>query len=175
MKFCGLPVDVEYEKNKEWVTERMVITPLLEMDWMKIFKLTIGKIQLAENNQLEREKVFNRFPDVIENKETIDDTEINIQLKPGQYPIKQKARPVPLLFSILETLNIAHFGPVMTESTCTLRKKKPPRPFDLLKKANFNWVVTQLKPTLSLSITRRVSKTSCWAEIFYGSIRFWLI
>ena len=65
---------------------------------MKIFKLTIGKIQLAENNQSEREKVFNRLPDLFENNETIKQTikMINIQLKPGNYTIKQKARPVPL-------------------------------------------------------------------------------
>ena len=72
------------------------ITPLLGMDWMKKFKLTIGRIQLADNSQSEREKVFNKFPDLFENNETIKDAEINIQLKPGHYPVKQKARPVPL-------------------------------------------------------------------------------
>ena len=66
------------------------------MDWTKKSLPTIGRIQLAENNQSEREKVFKKFPDLFENKETLKDTEINIQLKPGQYPIKQKARPVPL-------------------------------------------------------------------------------
>ena len=30
------------------------------------------------------------------NNETINDTEINIQLKPRHYPVKQKARPGPL-------------------------------------------------------------------------------
>ena len=65
------------------------------MDWIKLFKLTIGKIQLAESKQSEREKVSNRFPDLFENNERKTDTEINIQLKPGHYPIK-KARPVPL-------------------------------------------------------------------------------
>ena len=63
---------------------------------MKKFKLTISKIQLAEINQSERDKVFNKFPDLFENNETIKDTEINIQLKPGHYPVKQKARPIPL-------------------------------------------------------------------------------
>ena len=43
------------------ITERKDITPQLGKDWMKKFKLTIGRIQLAENNQLEREKVFNKF------------------------------------------------------------------------------------------------------------------
>ena len=72
------------------------MTPLLGKNWMKKFKLTIGKIQLAETNQSECEKVFNKFTDLFENNETIKETEINIQLKPGHYPVKQKARPVPL-------------------------------------------------------------------------------
>ena len=101
VKFRGkIPVNVEHENNKQkmeiLITERTDITPLLGMDWMKKFKLTISKIQLAENNQSEREKVFNKFPDLFENNETIKDTEINIQLKPGHYPVKQKARPIPL-------------------------------------------------------------------------------
>ena len=41
----------------------MDITRLLKLDWMKKFKLTIGRKQLAENNQSERDKVFNKFPD----------------------------------------------------------------------------------------------------------------
>ena len=63
---------------------------------MKKFKLTIGRLQLAENNQSEREKVITKFPDLFETNETIKDTEIKIQLKPGHRPIKQKTRPVPL-------------------------------------------------------------------------------
>ena len=78
------------------ITERTDITPSLGMDWMKIFKLTIGRIQLAENNQSEKERIINKFPDLFENNETIKDTEIKIQLKPGHFPVKQKARPVPL-------------------------------------------------------------------------------
>ena len=101
VKFRGnIPVNVEHENNKQkleiFITERTDLTPLLGMDWMKEFKLTISKIQLAENNQSEREKVFNKFLDLFENNETIKDTEINIQLKPGHYPVKQKARPRPL-------------------------------------------------------------------------------
>ena len=101
VKFRGkIPVNLEYEDNKQkmeiLITERTDITPLLGMDWMKKFKLTIGRIQLADNSQSEREKVFNKFPDLFENNETIRDAEINIQLKPGHYPVKQKARPVPL-------------------------------------------------------------------------------
>ena len=101
VKFRGkIPVDIEYENNKQkmeiLMTERTDITPLLGMDWMKTFKLTIGRIQLAENNQSEKERIINKFPDLFENNETIKDTEIKIQLKPGHFPVKQKARPVPL-------------------------------------------------------------------------------
>ena len=101
VKFRGkIPENVEYENNKQkmdiLITERTDMTPLLGMEWMKKFKLTIGKIQLAKTNQSEREKVFNKFTDLFENNETIKDTEINIQLKPGPYPVNQKARPVPL-------------------------------------------------------------------------------
>ena len=78
------------------ITERADITPLLGMDWMKRFKLTIGKIQLAEIGQSEKERIINKFPDLFENNRTIKDTEIIIQLKPGHYPVNQKARPIPL-------------------------------------------------------------------------------
>ena len=86
---------MEYENNKQkmdiLITERTDITSLLGMDWMKKFKLTIGRIQLADNNQSEREKVFAKFPDLFENNVTIKDTEIKIQSKPGHLPSKQKA------------------------------------------------------------------------------------
>ena len=66
------------------------------MGWMKKFKLTVGRRQLVVTNQSEKGKVINKFPDLFENNRTIKDTEINIQLKPGHYPVKQKAGPIPL-------------------------------------------------------------------------------
>ena len=101
VKFRGkIPVNIEYENNKQkmeiLITERTDITPLLGMDWMKTFNLTMGRIQIAENNQSEKERIISKFPDLFENNETINDTEIKIQLKPGQFPVKQKAPPVPL-------------------------------------------------------------------------------
>ena len=90
------PVDVEDENSKQkmeiLITERTDVTPLLGMDWMKKFKLPIGRIRLAKDN----EKVFNKFPDSFENNGTIKDTEINIQPKQEHYPVKQKARTVSL-------------------------------------------------------------------------------
>ena len=101
VKFRGkIPVNIEYENNKQkmerLITERTDITPLLGMDWMRTFQLTIGKRQMTENNQSENERIFKKFPDLFENNETIKETEIKIQLKPGHYQVKHKARPVPL-------------------------------------------------------------------------------
>ena len=94
-----IPEDVEYENNKQkmqiLITERNDIAPLLGMDWMKKFKLTIGNIRSEESNQSEKKRVIEKFPDLFENDTTIKDTEINTQLKPGHYPVKQKARPIP--------------------------------------------------------------------------------
>ena len=69
VKFRGkIPVNFEYENNKQkmevLLTERTDITPLLGMDWMKTFNLTIGRIQLAENNQLEKEN-YKQIPGLV--------------------------------------------------------------------------------------------------------------
>ena len=101
VKFRGkILADVEYENNKGkmqiLITERNDITPFLGMDWMKKFKLTIGNIRTEENNQSEKKRVIEKFPDLFKNNNTIKDTEINIQQKPGHYPVKQKARRIPL-------------------------------------------------------------------------------
>ena len=95
VKFRGkIPVNIECENNKQKmeipITERTDITPLLGMDWMRTFKITIGKIQMTKNNQPENKRLFKKFPDLFENNETIKDIEIKIQLKPGHYPVEQK-------------------------------------------------------------------------------------
>ena len=87
VKFRGkIPVDIEYENNKQkihlLITERNDITPLLGMDWLKKFKLTIGNIRLDENNQSEKRRMIEKFPDLFRNNTTIKGTEINIHLKP---------------------------------------------------------------------------------------------
>ena len=63
---------------------------------MKKFNLTIRNIRTDENSQSEKKRVIEKFPDLFKNNTTIKDTEINIQSKPGHYPVKQKARPIPL-------------------------------------------------------------------------------
>ena len=77
------------------ITGRTDITPLLRIHWMKKFRITIGRFQLAANNQSEKEIVIVKFPDFFENNRTIKDTEMKTQLQPGYYPVKQKARPIP--------------------------------------------------------------------------------
>ena len=63
---------MEYENNKHkmelLLPERTDIRPLLGMDWMGKFKLTIRKLQLVGNNQSANEKVFRKFLDLFENK-----------------------------------------------------------------------------------------------------------
>ena len=56
-----------------------------------------GKIPVDmeyENSKQKLEILITERTDI--RKRTIKDTEINIQLKPGHYPVKQKARPIPL-------------------------------------------------------------------------------
>ena len=58
VKFRGkIPANIEYENNKQktqiLITERNDITPLLGMDWMKKFNLTIGNIRTEDINRSE--------------------------------------------------------------------------------------------------------------------------
>ena len=66
------------------ITERNNLTPLLGMDWLKKFKLTIGNVRMEENNQSEKRRSIAKFPDLFKNNTTIKDACINIQLKLGQ-------------------------------------------------------------------------------------------
>ena len=74
------------------ITERDDMTPLLRMYWMHKFNLTIENIRTDENIQSEKRRVIEK----IQEQHDKNDAEINIQLKPGHYPVKQKARPLPL-------------------------------------------------------------------------------
>ena len=58
------------------------MTSILEVDWMKRLKLTIG-INMSENSYTERGEVFNKLRDPFEDDGTINDTEMNSQLKAG--------------------------------------------------------------------------------------------
>ena len=98
MKFKGrMWVDVEYESEKTnlplLVAEREDITPLLGMDWMKELKLSINEISLDSLDQ--SEKIIRKFGALFNTNTTIKNAEVRIQMKPGYYPFKQKARPIP--------------------------------------------------------------------------------
>ena len=54
-------------------------------------KNTFGRKQPIRNGEN-----YKQISGLFENNETKKDTEIKIQLKPGHFPVKQKARPVPL-------------------------------------------------------------------------------
>ena len=51
---------------------------------------------MDDNRQSEKKQIVVKFSDLFRNNTTIKDAEINVQLKPGHYPVKQKARPIPL-------------------------------------------------------------------------------
>ena len=64
---------------------------------MKIIKITIGRIQLAEKNSAEKEEIHKGFPDLLKNNETMKDTEVKIHSYPGElnHPVKQKPQMIP--------------------------------------------------------------------------------
>ena len=78
------------------ITDRNDITPPLGMIWLKKLKLTIGNIRVDGNNKSEKRRVISKLPGLFKNNTTIKDAKVNIQLKTGHYPVKQKARPIPL-------------------------------------------------------------------------------
>ena len=78
------------------ITERTDITPLLGMDWMIKFRMTIKQNQTVGKKQTEKEGIVKKFNDLFENNTTMKDAEINIQFKPVHYAVKQKARPTQL-------------------------------------------------------------------------------
>ena len=51
---------------------------------------------MDENSQSEKRQILEKFSDLFRNNTTIKDAGKNIQLKLGHYPVKQKARPIPL-------------------------------------------------------------------------------
>ena len=84
------------------INTRNDITPLLGIDWLKKFKLTIGNIRLDEKSQSEKRRIIEKFPEFFRSNTTIKDAETNIQLKPGHYPVKQKERSIPLHLQAVE-------------------------------------------------------------------------
>ena len=97
-------VNLEYENNKQkmevLITERTGLKPLLEMDWIRRFTPPNRRRQFVENSQSKNEKNFHKVSGLFENYPTIEDTEINIQIKPGDGPVKQKPDPCHYIYKM---------------------------------------------------------------------------
>ena len=90
--------DIEYNKKTTklpiLITKRNDITPLLGVNWLKQVPITINKIELDESSN-QSETIYAKFNKLFETNHTIKNVEVKIQIKPGCYPIQQKARPIP--------------------------------------------------------------------------------
>ena len=99
IKFMGKTwVTAEYNgvstKLPMLITKRNDITPLLGVNWLKQLPITINKISL-NNETNQSESVYKKYHKLFNTNNTIKDAEVKIQIKPGCYPIQQKARPIP--------------------------------------------------------------------------------
>ena len=92
------------------------------MGWMEKFILTNSNTRLDENNQSEKRRFMEKFPHLFKINTTIKDTEINIQLKPGHYPVKPKAKPKPLNLQGVRKVKekVMKTGDVDKVNTCSM-------------------------------------------------------
>ena len=77
------------------ITKRANITPLLGVNWLKQLPITINGISLNKETNQSEAMIHTKFTKLFETNHTIKNTEVKIQIKPGCYPIQQKARPIP--------------------------------------------------------------------------------
>ena len=99
IEFMGKPwVTVEYNgistKLPMLITKRNDITPLLGVNWLKQLPITINKITL-DNETDQSENIYKKYNKLFTTNHTTKNAEVIIQIKPGCYPIQQKARPIP--------------------------------------------------------------------------------
>ena len=99
IKFLGkfraiIEYNGEVTKLPMLITQRNDITPLQGMNWLKRLPLTINK-RLLDQITSQSESIHTKFNKLFETNHTIKNTEVKIQIKPGCYPIQQKARPKP--------------------------------------------------------------------------------
>ena len=99
IQFLGkIWADIEYNgkttKLPILITKRNDITPLLGVNWLKQLPITINKIQLDEPTN-QSETIYAKFNKLFETNHTTKNIEVKIPIKPGCYPIQQKARPIP--------------------------------------------------------------------------------
>ena len=98
MKLTGkITVGAENERTRKsltmLITERKDIKPLLGMDWLREINKTPLKIE-STTTKMDQSEKDNKFTKLFKRNQTINDTEIKIQLKPGHPPTKQKTRPI---------------------------------------------------------------------------------
>ena len=98
IKFIGKTwVTAEYNgistKLPMLITKRNDITPLLGVNWLKQLPITKKQNLIEQRNQPIR-KCIQKIPQTLQHQPH-KDAEVKIQIKPGCYPIQQKARPIP--------------------------------------------------------------------------------
>ena len=81
-------------KLSKFITQRSDITPLLGVNWLKQLPITINKILLHEPTNQSND-IYTKFHKLFEANHAIKNAEVKIQIKPGCYPIQQKARLIP--------------------------------------------------------------------------------
>ena len=100
IKFLGkVWVNIEYNTIQTnlplLITKRTDITPLLGVNWLKHLPSTINGISLKKETNQSEAAIHTKFKKLFETNHTIKNTEVELQIKPGCYPIQQKARPIP--------------------------------------------------------------------------------
>ena len=92
--WANIEYNGETKKLPIVITQRDDITPLLGVNLLKQLPITIKKILLDEPTN-QSNKFHTKFHKLFETNHTIKNAEVKIQIKPGCYPIQQKARPIP--------------------------------------------------------------------------------
>ena len=80
--------NINHTKRQHYTTIRC--------NWLKQLPITINKISLDQPTN-QSENIYTKFNKLFETNHTIKNIEVKIQIKPGCYPIQQKARPIPYL------------------------------------------------------------------------------
>ena len=79
------------------ITEQEDIKPLIGMDWLREFNWTTRSIEgtTTTSDQSEKEKINTNFEKFFKKNQTVNETEIKAQLRPGHPPTKQNAKSIP--------------------------------------------------------------------------------
>ena len=91
-------VTVEYNKTSikqpMLITKRNDITPLLGVYCSNQLPITINKISLDYSTD-QSKNIYKKYHKLFTTNHTMKNAEVKIQIKPGCYPLLQKARPIP--------------------------------------------------------------------------------